>query len=474
MKKLFAVSVLAACVIVSSEGRIKLNPMVSDNMVLQQNTGVRLWGKASPNADVSVKPSWSESAVTVKADSAGRWQARVNTPAGNFDKHSVTFTDGADGDSVTVGNVLIGEVWLASGQSNMQMPLKGYEPCPVNEGFDEVATSARRAGSVRFLTVPLTQSYELLDTVAATWQVPPPETSPEFSAVAWHFAGRLADVLQVPVGVVSAAYGGAKVESWLPAEIVKNYPDISLDRDSIASTLHYLRPVLMYNAMFWPLKDYTYKGIIWYQGCSNVDSWQTYADRLATMAEHWREMIGDGELPFYAVEIAPFDYGNGQSPYLREAQWDAIGMIPTSGMISTNDMAQPHERHNIHPAEKRTIGNRLGNLALNRTYGYSQFPVEHPRFKSLSPENGRIRVVFDAYRKGLCRNYDISGFEIAGADKVFYPAEVVAVEYQNATVVLASPQVSEPLHVRYCFKDFQPGNMCGANFLPLVPFRSDR
>lgn len=473
MKKILAVSLMTAALF-SVGAKVKLNPMVSDNMVLQQNAKARLWGTATPGGEIEVRPSWNGEAVMVKVGKDGRWQVKVDTPAGGFDTYSISFTDKTDGDVVKVDNVLVGEVWLASGQSNMQMPLKGYEPCPVNGGYDEVAEAGRRAGSIRFLTVPLTQSYTPLDTVAASWVVPSPKTAPEFSAVAWHFAKRVSDVMEIPVGIVSAAYGGARVESWLPEEIVKGYSDISLERDSIEAMVHWMRPVLMYNAMFVPVKDYTYKGIIWYQGCSNVDSWQTYAPRLATMVGHWRDMIGEGQIPFYAIEIAPYDYGNDRSPYLREAQWDAVAMIPNSGMVPTNDMAQPHERYNIHPAEKRTVGNRLGNLALNRTYGQKQFPVDAPRFKGLVPEGDKIRVTFDAPRNGLCRNYDISGFEVAGSDKVFHPAKVVAINDQQAWIVLASPEVAEPLHVRYCFHDFQLGNMCGADFLPLIPFRSDR
>ncbi len=473
MNKFFATSLLAV-VVVPLQAKVTLNSMMGDNMVLQQDSKARLWGNASASGTIEIRPSWSDDVTVVKTGKDGRWAGTVDTPSGNFDTHSITFIDNSDRDTVTINNVLIGEVWLASGQSNMQMPLKGYEPCPVNGGYDEVAEASKRAGSIRFLTVPLTQSYHPLDTVAASWVVPSPKTAPEFSAVAWHFAKRVSDVLEVPVGIVSAAYGGARVESWLPEEIVKGYPDISLDRDSIEGMVHWLRPVVMYNAMFMPVKDYTYRGILWYQGCSNVDSWQTYASRLATMVDHWREMIGEGDIPFYAVEIAPFDYGNDRSPYLREAQWDAIGMIPNSGMVATNDMAMPHERHNIHPAEKRTIGNRLGNLALNRTYGHTQFPVDAPRFKSLEQDGNRLKVAFDAPRNGLCRNHDIKGFEIAGEDKVFYPAEVVGIDDQKTFVILASPEVEAPRHVRYCFHDFQLGNMCGADFLPLIPFRSDR
>ena len=157
---------------------------------------------------------------------------------------------------------------------------------------------------------------------------PAPETAPEFSAMAWHYAKQMADVLEVPVGIVSAAYGGARVESWTPRDMLEKYPDVSLDPKDVEPMVHYLRPLLMYNAMFNPVKQYTYKGIIWYQGCSNVSTYETYAERLAAMVTRWRDEIGLGDIPFYAVEIAPYEYDSpaetGKSPYLREAQWKAV------------------------------------------------------------------------------------------------------------------------------------------------------
>ena len=240
--------------------------------------------------------------------------------------------------------------------------------------------------------------------------------------------------------------------------------------------VHYLRPMLAYNAMFNPIKNYTYKGILWYQGCSNVSTWQTYAERLATMVRNWRDNIGLGDIPFYAVEIAPYDYDQpnerGLSPLLRQAQWDALKMIPNSGMISTNDLVQPYERHNIHPADKASVGKRLCDLVLNRTYGCRQFPIQSPRYKSHVIDGREVRVAIDSPADGVCRNYDIRGFEIAGADKVFHPADA-RFEWQTNEVVLTSPEVDAPVAVRYGWRDFMPGTLHAANYLPLIPFRTD-
>lgn len=357
------------------------------------------------------------------------------------------------------------------------MPLKGFPGCCTLGGYDEIASSGDEAGNVRFFTVPQTQSYTPLDTVAASWTVPSPETAPDYSALAWHFAKRMSDVLNVPVGIVSAAYGGAKVESWTPRDMLEKYPDISLDPKDIEPMVHYHRPMLMYNAMFNPIKNYTYNGIIWYQGCSNVSTYQTYSERLAAMVKRWRDDIGLGDIPFYDVEIAPYEYGDptekGKAPLLREAQWKAIGMIPNSAMISTNDLVEPYERFNIHPANKAAVGKRLCDLALNKTYGKKQFPVESPRYKSHRFTDGAAWVAIDSPSDGICRNYMIEGFEIAGPDKIFHPADSVWLHWQTNEMVVSSKKVPNPVAVRYGWRDFMPGNLHAGNYLPLIPFRTD-
>ncbi|WP_297064359.1 sialate O-acetylesterase [uncultured Duncaniella sp.] len=472
--QIITLAVILSTVGFETKAKVRPASMITDNMVLQQNANARIYGTADPGSTVTVTPSWDGKAYTTTTDRTGEWSLAVKTPAGSFTPYTITLSDG---EPLTINNVLIGEVWLASGQSNMQMPLKGFPGCCTLGGYDEIASASDEAGKVRFFTVPLTQSYTPLDTVAASWTVPSPDTAPEYSALAWHFAKRMSDVLNVPVGIVSAAYGGAKVESWTPRDMLEKYPDVSLDPKDIEPIVHYHRPMLMYNAMFNPIKNYTYNGIIWYQGCSNVATYDTYAERLAAMVKRWRDDIGIGDIPFYAVEIAPYEYGDptekGKAPLLREAQWKAVGMIPNSAMISTNDLVEPYERFNIHPADKAAVGKRLCDLALNKTYGKKQFPIESPRYKSHRFMDGAAWVAIDSPSDGICRNYMIEGFEVAGADRVFHPADSVWLHWQTNEMVVSSKNVPDPVAVRYGWRDFLPGNLHAGNYLPLIPFRTD-
>lgn len=473
LKKTLTILSLA---MIATGGSAKVRPsaMIGDNMVLQEKAHARIFGEADPGSTVVVTPSWNNMPYTTTTDRTGKWCLAIDTPEGSFDKHSITISDG---EPLTVSNVLVGEVWLASGQSNMQMPLKGFPGCCTEGGYDEIASARDEADKIRFFTVPLTQSYTPVDTVNASWAVPSPETAPEFSALAWHLAKRMSNVLDVPVGIVSAAYGGAKVESWTPRELLETYPDVSLDPKDIEPMVHYLRPMLMYNAMFVPIKDYTYKGILWYQGCSNVSTYQTYAERLEAMVKHWRDEIAIGDIPFYCVEIAPYEYGDpsekGKAPLLREAQRKAVERIPNSGIICTNDLVKPYERFNIHPSDKAAAGKRLCDLVLNKTYDKKQFPVDSPRYKSHRFKDGAAWVAIDSPCDGICRNYDIHGFEIAGPDKIFHPADSVWLHWQTNEMVISSKAVPQPVAVRYGWRDFLPGNLHAGNYLPLIPFRTD-
>lgn len=450
-------------------GNAKVVPstLIDSNMVLQQNTEVRLWGKADAGKTLTVKPSWAANSYSCKVEKNGNWEIMIPTPAASFNPQTITLDDGTP---LVLDNILIGEVWLAGGQSNMEMPLKGFGGCNIDGGTDEIAASRKWADRVRVYNVPMTRSYEPVDTLNGKWMVPGPDTAPDFSATAWYFATRLSEVLDIPVGIVRCAFGGTRVESWLSREILEEYPDVSLKEKDIEAMPHYLVPLMMYNAMFYPAKKFTYDGIIWYQGCSNVGAHETYADRLATMVDFWRKEIGRGDIPFYAVEIAPYDYDSpeqdNKGALLREAQWKAIDMIPNSGQISTNDLVKPYERMNIHPGDKASVGHRLASLALNRKYGKKQFLCESPRYKSHTVKGNEVWVAIDSKENGICRNYDIRGFEVAGKDKVFYPADNARLNWQTNEIVVSSDKVPEPVAVRYCFNDFQTGTLYGGDWLP--------
>lgn len=479
MKKQLLSAILACGALTAIHAEIKLPALVGNHMVLQQQTEARLWGWAQPKSKIEVRNSWSGDVVSAKADAEGRWMLAVKTPAASFDPQSLSLTENGKNE-VKISDILIGEVWLASGQSNMEMPLKGFAGCNVAHGTVDAMNVFRDAPGVRLLMVKKTQSFELQEDCEGKWEAGTFPQTMEWSATAYYFASTLSNALRVPVGIVNSSYGGAKVESWTNEEIVSTYNNIDLSREAIMnSPQEYLRPIMMYNAMFWPVKNYTYKGIIWYQGCSNADrspSCSEYAQRLANMVELWRKEIGLGDIPFHYVEIAPYDYDGDQDecgPLLREQQYKAQSLIPNSFMISTNDLVEDYELHNIHPSQKRTVGERLCFSALNRVYGMKYLCCSGPRYKEMIIEGDTCYIGFDDLQMGICRNYMIEGFEVAGEDRVFYPAENVWLRWQTNHVVVRSSKVQKPVAVRYCFHDFQPGTLKGGSELPAYPFRTD-
>lgn len=465
-----------------SHAKIKMPHVFGDNMVLQQNTKVLLYGKGK--GTINVIESWNNvmHVAEPEADQKGKewsWVISLETQNATFEPQTITIKD--EESEVTLSDILIGEVWLASGQSNMEMPLQGFPGCGVVNGLEEIFNASTEKG-IRFFTVPLKHSYDEEEDVEAEWTKPSASTAGKYSAVAWYYAKYLSHSLNVPVGIVSCAYGGTKVESWMSKELLESYGLKTTKEEIEKEAAVYMRRMLPYNAMFKPICGYTYKGIIFYQGESNVGEHETYAERLRDMVGLWRKMLnhipGQAEsLPFYYVEIAPYCYDDpkqeGTSAFLREAQFKAMNMIPNSGMISTCDLVKPREYHNIHPGDKKTVGQRLAALSLNQTYGMKQFATGGPIYKELIIEGNEAFVGFDNLPLGICSNYMIEGFEIAGEDKVFYPADKVWLRWQTNHVAVSSEKVAKPVAVRYCFKDFSHGTLYGGYFMPAYPFRTD-
>lgn len=466
--------IIAACLLMmqtASWGKVVLPEILSDNMVLQQQTEVKLWGKAKANAQVSIRPSWDNRTYTATSDKDGKWIAKVQTPQASYNAYSITFSDG---ETTQLNNILIGEVWFCSGQSNMEMPLAGFWNCPIAGANETIATSAQWKG-IRVATIEKNGQVQPVDNCKGSWKVSCPENAPAFSATGFHFAMMMNQVLDIPIGIINSSWGGSTVEGWLPRDIVAQYPDINLERDIRKEEghdwWHYMSPTLMYNGMIKPLQNYTIKGFLWYQGESNVGKHKTYAERLKTMVELWRKEWGLGELPFYFVEIAPYGSSeNYHSALLREAQFNAQKIIPNSGMISTNDLVENYEQYNIHPKDKSNVGKRLAYMALSKTYQIKGIEAVGPVYKSMEIKDGVALLSFDNAGGGFNRMTDIQGFEIAGEDKVFYPAKA---ELNGGQIKVSSDKVPTPAAVRYGFRDFKPGNVANIRELPLYPFRTD-
>ncbi len=471
MKKVYFLTFLFCCLVAAVFSKPVLPEIMSDNMVLQQNTDVNIWGKTDPGKTVAVRPSWTSEVTKVKADAKGNWIASISTPPAGFTPYSISISDGEE---VVLNNVLIGEVWFASGQSNMEMPLNGFWNNPVLKANETIAMAGQNKG-IRFVTIPKTAAMEPQETVKGMWQECNSENAPGFSATAYHFAQTLYCALNVPVGIIVSSWGGSKVESWTSREILATYPDVDISEKAINNIRPMSRPLVMYNAMIHPLIHYTIKGFIWYQGEANVGHHDVYAERLANMVNLWRKDWGLGNLPFYYVEIAPFcrEGETGTSAaLLREAQFKAQFLIPNSGMISTNDLVEDYEKTNIHPRNKIDVGKRLAFMALSQTYGHTGVASRGPEYKSMGIKDGKIYLSFNHAENGFSRTVGINGFEIAGNDRIFHPAKV-EVDANNRILIVSNENIPNPVAVRYCFKNFQIGNLYNTRELPVVPFRTD-
>ena len=307
MKKTILLAMLLLTVSVL-HAKLALRHPTGDHMVLQQNAEAAVWGYASPGSTITVTPSWDGKAYLAKADARGHWTAYLKTPQAGYDVYSISVK--GDGDKIVISDVLVGEVWLASGQSNMEIPIKGFDNCPI-EGYGEIITQAPARNRIRMFYAHADQTDEPLEEVRYTegWWGADPNTIPDMSAVGYFFARKLNEVLDIP-------------------ETVASYGTEDLSPEGIAKLVGYTRPFQMYNAMEAPLQGYTARGFIWYQGCSNVGKEDEFVPRMTDLVNQWRKDWGDTDasMPFYMVEIAPYLYSrdNGDSgARLRKAQHDA-------------------------------------------------------------------------------------------------------------------------------------------------------
>jgi len=283
MKKFFLL-IAAALIAGSSEAKVRLSHLIGDNMVLQQQTEAALWGWDKPGKAITVTTSWNNSKYNVKTDSNGKWIVKVKTPKASMTPYSITFDDG---EKLTIRDILIGEVWVCAGQSNMEMPVKGFDNCPVKD-YNKVVLDAVHHKGVRSVKVPSVMSMTPLEDANCEWRKCNTSTVGEFSATGYFFARMVSDALGIPVGLIEANKGGTRVESWLTKENLQKYTDEPLDTNEIVKKFSwdYHRPLVWGNGTFNPILNYTIKGILFYQGCSNVgDPGNKYSDNLALLGK---------------------------------------------------------------------------------------------------------------------------------------------------------------------------------------------
>lgn len=480
MKKTLILSLILICAIAQVKARLSLAPLFSDGMVLQQKQQVNIWGWATPHAKVLIRTSWGNKASTT-ADAQGAWRTKIATPNASFDPQLVSVSSGKE--RISLNNVLVGEVWFASGQSNMEMPLKGFDSCPTEHSNEYISTASKYSGKIHFVTVPASPQKTPTDTISLKWEDCQPETAASFCAAAYFFGIRLQEALNCPVGLINSSLGATRVEGWTPQELLQTYSDIdlgdpSLDQvDKVRPAYNISRelPMVFYNGMIHPFLGYGIKGFLWYQGEANVIyHCEDYARRFTNMVSEWRRRWGLGPLPFYYVEICPYDYWWAKPSIvacaMREQQLKAQSMLPNMGMVCTNDLVHDYEYWQIHPCMKKEVGDRLCYWALAKTYGLKGIACQSPTFQSLHIEGAKAIITFNHADGGFNRNVRIEGFEICGPDSVFHKAHVGT---NGNSVTVQSAEVKQPVAVRYCYKPFAIGNLKSVYGLPVVPFRTD-
>ena len=449
------------------QAKIKVASLLGDNMVLQRNSEVKLWGKADPNQKMNFAIGWSKEKISATANEKGEWLVKVKTTEAGG-PYSISIISGKE--SLLLQNILLGEVWLCSGQSNMEIPVVGYGDQPVNGSTDALLTASNN--NLRLYTVGKYSIATVQDTCRGSWTVANPESVSKFSAVGYFFARILQQSLNIPVGIITSNWGGSRIEAWMKNDVITGFADAY--KQTIQEKMQpNQRASKLYNGMIAPLINYNIKGAIWYQGESNKDNYQDYAAMQAAMVKSWRADFGVGDFPFYFVQIAPHWYGNSKATnvaFQREAQYNSIALIPNSGMVSTVDIG---EEKNIHPAEKATVSKRLALWALSETYNVKGLPYKSPAYKSMQVKDSVAVISFDNTPNGLTTyGKTVESFEVAGKDSIFYPAKLT-INQKQARVY--SPNVKVPVAVRYNFCNFSPttGFLYNTAGLPVIPFRTD-
>ncbi len=450
---------------------VKPHPLFTDNMVLQRDAEIPVWGKAEPGEKVTV--TLSGVAVTAEADKDGKWIAKL--PATKAAASAVFTIEGKN--KIEFKNVAVGDVWICSGQSNMEMTNKS------SYDLDRVSAGAKNA-NLRLFTVnkktstkPLTDADDLKH--FSKWSESGPESIAQFSAVAYHFGQNLQNSLKIPIGLIHTSWGGTPAEAWTSVEAlqadeqlkhyaVKNQQaaeQFEKDKKAVGPNT----PGSLYNAMLHPLLPFGIKGAIWYQGESNAGRAYEYRTLFPAMIQDWRTKWGS-EFPFYAVMLAPWHNGDADGvtwPELREAQVLATKKLKNVGVAVINDAG---DLYDIHPRDKQTVGNRLALAARAGTYG-QKIVGSGPTYKDSKIDGEKVTLTFENLGGGLVGKYaTLNGFTVCGEDKYFYPAKAVIV---GGTIEVTSDKVAKPVAVRFGWKNYPVVNLYNKDGLPAVPFRTD-
>lgn len=453
---------------------IILPDLFSDHMILQQKTKVEIWGWATPGEPISIKSDFFNKTIQVVTDSGGVWKANMRTPAagGPF---SITVSGYS---RKIIKDIYFGEVWVASGQSNMEMFIDSISG--EYSGIQDYRAEIEKANypTIREFEVKNTYSKEPETNCFGTWKIATQKNAGNLSATAFFFARRLQETLNVPVGIINATWGGTPIQAWMSKNYLKpfdEYASLVAKINKEESKVNQNYPCALYNGMIAPVIPFTIKGAIWYQGESNIRNPDQYDELMGNLIKGWRDKWDQGKFPFLYVQIAPYDYlsrswfeGDQYSlGRLIDAQTKVLDLKNT-GMIHTSDIGN---KTDIHPKNKQEVGRRLALLALDDVYREKIEVINGPVLKKAKIKDQQVLVRFDQTGSGLVvKGKELAGFELAGPDGKFYDADA---RIDGKDVVVTAEEVPNPVAVRFAYKNTSEVNLFNQEGFPARPFAVD-
>ncbi|WP_111708299.1 sialate O-acetylesterase [Lutibacter citreus] len=459
----------------SSFGQLKIPPFFGDNMILQQNEENYIWGWTEKITDVNIHTSWNSKSIVTKSDKNGYWKIAFNVPKADLKEHTIKISSNKS--SIILNDIMFGEIWVCSGQSNMEMTLKGNFNEPVTGSNKAIAESSNKF--IRQFRLDYNFAKTPIKDCKGNWQKANPNTTPDFSAIGYFFANQIYKGINVPVGIINTTWGGTAIESWMDKGLLtNNFRYVNLN-ELETQNVNFKSPTVLYNAMINPLVGLKIKGFLWYQGESNVSNYpKNYVDHFPAMIKKWRKLWNQGDFPFYYVQICPFNYSKKDALPIIEAQLKTMELVLNTGMVTTGDIG---EQWNIHPKSKKEVGQRLAYWALNKQYNFTKIQYGGPYFKNLKIEENKAIIEFQNAPNGLTpANTPLNEFWIAGADKIFYRANAkVKIQWELPhhlripLVEVSHEKVPKPVAIRYGWTNYFEASLFDTGGNPASPFRTD-
>lgn len=455
-----------------AKAEIFLPSIFSDGLSLQQNQQVSIWGKGTRNTTLTIRTSWNKQTLHTTVDDKGKWTISFQTPSHTVNQW-ITITD-SQKQTKRISNILIGDVWLCGGQSNMEFPVGKHPTKKWMNGITNYENELLNADypEIHLFHVERQQNINAeSDDVVGHWMVCTPENAYNFSAIGFLFIRRLFNETHIPMAMIEDCWAGTHAESWIPMNVMQQknsfYKDVlttyapeNIKRDDDICKI----PASLWNGMIAPVSKFSVKGCIWYQGESNCERADRYAEVMTDLINSWRQRMNNPLMPFYMVQIAPHSKG---VPELRQAQVDICKRVPNTALAIITDAG---DENHIHPQLKQPVAERLARIALSREYN-KPIAYRSPQFESMSINGNEVSITFSDAPKGLISIGSLhTGFLLSGSDNRFYPADC---RIEGNKVHLSSSYVKVPVAVRFGWGNYAPTNLYSTDSLPVTPFRTD-